>query len=245
MPPQQARPFGVTRRTTMKTGVVAAAGGLLVFRSPVASALGFQDPEEDVYAELLTRWAGILVGGEVSDDNEDYAKAVAAQDKIAKTRLDTIITDPGANTPWEDLPLGQDEEDASTMTSVANRLREIAVPYATPASELYGDASAAEAVAAGAKILVDSVYHEGQDQYANWWDWEIGTPRSLLDACVLIGDALDGETLTNVVAAVDHFIPDPTRMIDGALISTGANRVDLCKSTALRGALGGAADKLT
>lgn len=242
MPPMNPFSAGVTRRAAIAGGAVAV-GGLLVYKSPLAAALGF-DRQDDVYAELLERWVDIVVGGEVSDGNDDYAEAIADQDETAQGHLETIVTEPGSNSPWEDLPLDDDPEDASNMSAVAGRLRDIAVPYATPASEYYGDSDAAEAVAAGVAILVETIYHEGQDQYGNWWDWEIGTPNALMDACVLIGDALDSEVLDEVVAAIDHFIPDPTRMIDDTLESTGSNRVDMCKSVALRGALGEDPDKL-
>ena len=53
------------------------------------------------------------------------------------------------------------------------------------------------------------------------------------------------ETRERVLAAVDHFVPDPRRMLRDTLVSTGANRVDLCRVVALRGALGGSPEKLT
>ncbi|WP_103529395.1 polysaccharide lyase family 8 super-sandwich domain-containing protein, partial [Streptomyces sp. SM12] len=146
--------------------------------------------------------------------------------------------DEHAPTPWPDLPLDATEAASANVTAVAGRLRALAVACATEASELYGDAAAAGATAAGLRVWWRARYHAGQPQYGNWWDWEIGSPRALTDTLTLLGGAVDDETRAGLLAAVDHFVPDPRRMLRGELWSTGANLVDLCRVVALRGVLG-------
>ncbi|HEX5566771.1 MAG TPA: polysaccharide lyase family 8 super-sandwich domain-containing protein [Streptomyces sp.] len=196
---------------------------------------------DGTYAELLRRWRAVLVGGEVpkgDPSRADYLAAVAAQDRDALRHLAALRTGPGRTTPWDDLPLGEPAGPSSNVTAVANRLRTLALGCATPAGALYGDAGAAARAAEGLRVLHTSVYHAGRAQYGNWWDWEIGTPRAVGDACVLLGGAVGTDTLGGLLAAVDHFVPDPRRMLRDTLVSTGANRVDLCRAVAVRGALG-------
>ena len=57
---------------------------------------------------------------------------------------------------------------------------------------------------------------------------------------VLLYDELPAETRQRYCAAIDHFVPDPYLMFPPAraVVSTGANRVDLCRVLALRGVVG-------
>lgn len=230
-------------------GTAAGAGMLPGLGAGAAAAPGATgapvvprqaDGAEDIYQELLGRWRGIVTGGPMPEGEygEIYTAAVAAQDRAALGHLESMATDPAAATPWADLPLDAEDALSANVTGVANRLRAIAVAYGTEASELYGDTAAADRAAAGCRIWWRNRYHAGQPQYGNWWDWEIGSPRSITDTLALLGDAVDAETLDGILAAIDHFVPDPRRMLRDELWSTGANLVDLCRVVALRGALG-------
>ncbi|WP_344630875.1 polysaccharide lyase family 8 super-sandwich domain-containing protein, partial [Streptomyces glaucosporus] len=219
------------------------AGGPAAAGARTAGAAG----PGGVYAELLRRRHELLAGGEVpegSPHRPDHAAAVAARDRAALSHLESLRTGRGRTTPWDDLPLGEGAGPSSNVTAAAERLLAIALCCATPASRLYGDAGAAARAAEGLGLLHASVYHAGRAQYGNWWDWEIGTPGAVGDACVLLGGAVGAGALAGLLAAVDHFVPDPGRMLRGTLASTGANRVDLCRITAVRGALGAAPERL-
>ncbi|WP_308164030.1 polysaccharide lyase 8 family protein [Nonomuraea sediminis] len=103
-----------------------------------------------------------------------------------------------------------------------------------------GDAALGRAVAAEIDRYRREVYHAGAEPAGNWWTWQIGTPKRLLDAAVLIGPYLgDGRPLAE---AVDHFVPECV-LADYSGTSTAANRVDLCLVTLLRSMLTGDAGK--
>jgi hyaluronate lyase len=245
-----ARDVPRPRRRTLIGGSMAlaagsaAGGGLLsapaAGAAPRSPATPRSAQEADVYLELLRRWRTVVTGGGAPDGEygEIYARAVAAQDRAALRHLASMATDPGAPTPWADLPLDEQDAPSANVTGVANRLRAIAVAVATETGALYGDGEAAARAAAGCRIWWQARYHAGQAQYGNWWDWEIGSPRAITDTLTLLGDAVDDETREGILAAIDHFVPDPRRMLRGELWSTGANLVDLCRVVALRGALG-------
>ncbi|MFI7276754.1 polysaccharide lyase family 8 super-sandwich domain-containing protein [Streptomyces sp. NPDC049879] len=230
------------RRTVIAGGIGLAAAGVVSGGRAVAR----QRAADGTYGELLDRWRAVLVGpGTPGGPYADaYARSVAAQDRTAVARLATLLTADDAASPWADLPLGEDPALSANVTAAADRLRSIAVATATPGGQLYGDADAAARAAAGFRVLWRARYHAGQAQYGNWWDWEIGTPRALTDALALLGPAVDAATAAGLLAAVDHFVPDPRRMLRGELESTGANRVDLCRVVAVRGALGADAERL-
>lgn len=219
---------------------VNATAGKAAKAAMAASA----DGSDDVYTRLLARWTRVLIGAAPPEGNADYTTAVRAEDRTALRHLSALDTGPGRTAPWDDLPLGESAGPSSNVTGTANRLRAIATGCATPASELYGNEDAAARAADGVRLLLDTVYHPGTPEYGNWWDWEIGVPKALGDTAVLLGAALPAPTLTRALASVDHFVPDPKRMLRDTLVSTGANRVDLCLAVAVRGALGRSPAKL-
>ncbi|MGK5500595.1 polysaccharide lyase family 8 super-sandwich domain-containing protein [Streptomyces sp. URMC 125] len=229
-------------------GLSAAAAGTLgagrgaARARPSDGAYGTADGGGgEVYGELLRRRRALLVGPEVprsSGCRAAYEAAVAARDRAALRYLAGLRTGPGRTTPWDDLPLGEGAGPSSNTTAVADRLLAVALGCATPASRLHGDAEAAARAAEGLRLLHRSAYRPGRPPYGNWWDWEIGVPGAVVDTCALLGGAVPREVLDGLLAAADHFAPDPGRMLRGSLVSTGANRVDLCRITAVRGALG-------
>ncbi|WP_197367853.1 polysaccharide lyase 8 family protein, partial [Streptomyces clavuligerus] len=100
-----------------------------------------------------------------------------------------------------------------------------------------GDPALLAGVVRGLDHLAATVYHPGTTRYGNWWEWQIGSPRLLLDTVAALGDRLTPDRREAVCAAVDHFIPDAL-LGSYTGTSTGANRVDLARSVALRGILG-------
>lgn len=64
-----------------------------------------------------------------------------------------------------------------------------------------------------------------------------------MDLTAALHDHLGAARRDASLAAVDHFVPDAL-LTDHSGVSTGANRVDLCRSVALRGILGRAPDRI-
>lgn len=121
---------------------------------------------------------------------------------------------------WPDLPF-------PSLTATPERLLTMARAHAAT-----GDPTMAAAVHVGLDHYTRLVYTPDADGEGNWWDWQIGAPKRLLDAAVLTG--YQGQAL---LGAVDRFVPE-SRLGDYSGTSTGANRVDLCTVMLLRAILG-------
>ena len=106
-----------------------------------------------------------------------------------------------------------------------------------------GDAALRTDILRGLDHLSATVYNPSTTRYGNWWEWQIGSPRLLMDIVAALHGDLTAAQVAAACAAVDHFIPD-SMLRDYSGTSTGANRVDLCRSVALRGILGRAPDKI-
>ncbi|MGC0385301.1 hyaluronate lyase [Streptomyces sp. SAI-129] len=115
--------------------------------------------------------------------------------------------------------------------------------YAQEGTGSTGDPDLLADILRGLDHLSATVYNPATTRYGNWWEWQIGSPRLLMDITAALYDHLGTDRVSAACAAVDHFVPD-AMLGDYTGTSTGANRVDLCRSVALRGVLGRASAKL-
>lgn len=106
-----------------------------------------------------------------------------------------------------------------------------------------GDPALLADVLRGLDHLSATIYNPSTTRYGNWWEWQIGSPRLLMDIVAALHGHLTEAQTRAACAAVDHFIPD-SMLTDYSGTSTGANRVDLCRSVVLRGILGRADDRI-
>ncbi|MFC6083441.1 polysaccharide lyase 8 family protein [Sphaerisporangium aureirubrum] len=215
---------GRPRRWFLRLGAVAAAGTL----GAVLPAEAAHTPD-DSFVRLRRRWREVTAGAPFDAAAEPYRGRLARLGrKVARFR-DAMA--PADGSLWPDLAF-------PAFAAVPARLLTMARAYVLPGTGLTGDPGLAAAVAAGVDHYRRQVYPAGAAQEGNWWHWQIGVPKKLLDAAVLIGPHLTAAQTAGLRDAVDHFVP-PRRLgrYDGT--STGANRVDLCLVTLLRAMLTG------
>ncbi|MEV0999701.1 polysaccharide lyase 8 family protein [Nonomuraea sp. NPDC050202] len=200
-----------TRRLFLRLGGVAAAGTV----GALAPARAAYTPDE-TFVLLRRRWREVTAGP--GHDSERYRARLAALGRAAARYRATMA--PGPSSLWPDQAF-------PSFVATPRRLRVMAQAYALG----LGDAGLGEAVAAGVEHYRRHVYAAGGDAPGNWWHWQIGVPKALLDASVLAG------TWSPALAeAVDHYVPE-RRLHRYSGNSTAANRVDLCLVTLLRAML--------
>ncbi|MEV7966002.1 polysaccharide lyase 8 family protein [Sphaerisporangium sp. NPDC088356] len=215
-----------SRRLFLQLGGVAAAAGALI---PAAGApiQGTDDVRTDSFSSLRRRWSEVTAGSGFDAAAEPYRTRLARLGTTAAGYRDTMA--PAGASLWPDLAF-------PSFVATPKRLLSMARAYVLPGTGLTGDAKLAHAVATGVDHYRRQVYAADADQVGNWWHWQIGVPKTLLDAAVLIGSHLTGPQSEALRDAVDHFVPE-CRLDDYSGTSTGANRVDLCVVTLLRAIL--------
>ncbi|MFE7120393.1 polysaccharide lyase 8 family protein, partial [Streptomyces sp. NPDC057654] len=166
-----------------------------------------------------------------------YAGRLRRTGELARTYRASMR--PTAASLWPDAPY----DPPAGITLSYSRLNTMAQAYAQPGTGLTGDPGLAADIASGLGHLHDTVYNAATARYGNWWEWQIGSPRLLLDTLTLVYGQVPEDRRVQQLAAVDHFVPD-AMLGDYTGTSTGANRVDLCRVVALRGMLGAAPAKL-
>ncbi|WP_317445574.1 polysaccharide lyase 8 family protein [Streptomyces collinus] len=220
-------PSAPTRRALLLAAALSAAA------APRAHAV----PAADPYDTLRRRWLGIALGTGYDPAAEPYASRLARLGALARDFRATMAPAPGSLWPGHpfDPPAG--------ITFGYGRLWTMAQAYLQPGTGCTGDDALLADVLRGLDHLFATVYHPATTRYGNWWEWQIGSPRLLMDLTAALYDHLGPARIAAACATVDHFVPD-TMLTDYSGTSTGANRVDLCRSVALRGILGRSGDHI-
>ncbi|MEU7427162.1 polysaccharide lyase 8 family protein [Streptomyces sp. NPDC040750] len=211
--------MGMTRRALL------LAAALLASPAPGARAAG------EPYDPLRRRWLGLALGSGFDPGAEPYASRLA--ELGARARDFGASMAPTAASLWPGHPF----DPPSGITFGYDRLWTMAQAYVQPGTGSTGDPALLADVLRGLDHLSATVYHPATTPYGNWWEWRIGSPRLLMDITAALYERLGDDRIAAACAAVDHFVPDPL-LTDYSGISTGANRVDLCRCVALRGILG-------
>ncbi|MFE0510662.1 polysaccharide lyase 8 family protein [Streptomyces sp. NPDC058964] len=218
-----------SRRTFLAAALLAPA---LTGRT-AGSARAADDP----YGTLRRRWLDIALGAGYDPAAEPYASRLARTGELARALRATMA--PTAASLWPDRPF----DPPSGITQSYSRLWTMTQAYAQEGTGSTGDAALLADLLRGLDHVSATVYNPSTSRHGNWWEWQIGSPRLLMDITAALYDRLGDDRVAAACAAVDHFIPD-TALTDYSGTSTGANRVDLCRSVALRGVLGAAGDRI-
>ncbi|MFB7079741.1 polysaccharide lyase 8 family protein [Streptomyces sp. NPDC056308] len=241
--------MNLSRRTLLAAGTATAvtAGTTLMTSAgsaqarPVAAASDGTTAAAD-FGTLLQRAETLLTGGGFDPSDTDFTAALAALDSTAEGLWNTLDRSAGRTALWSDLaPL----TDPGNFGQSYTRLRTVATAWATAGTSLAGSAEVADALVAALRFTYDTAYNPAKRETGNWWFWEIGAPRALMDCSVLLRERLPAVDLADYLAVVDRFCPDADRRTNSpTLAETGANRTDKAVVVALRGLLGQDAGKL-
>ncbi|MEU3525735.1 polysaccharide lyase 8 family protein [Streptomyces sp. NPDC038707] len=216
----------MTRRALLLAAALAATPGWS------ARAAG-----PDPYETLRGRWLGIALGTGYDPAAEPYASRLAQLGRRAREFQAAML--PGPATLWPGHPF----DPPSGITFSYNRLWTMTQAYVQTGTGVTGDPGLLTDVLRGLDHLSATVYNPATTRYGNWWEWQIGSPRLLMDVTAALYPQAGPDRIAAACAAVDHFLPD-TMLTDYSGTSTGANRVDLCRSVALRGILGRSPQKI-
>ncbi|TGA95891.1 hypothetical protein E2651_33180 [Streptomyces sp. MZ04] len=215
-----------------RTLLAASAASAFLPLAATGTAWGAPDAD-DAYDTLLARAAAQLTGGAFDAADPDFAAALKVLDTQASGWWRQLDRSAGRTALWADL---SPAKDPGNFGQSYTRLRTIATAWATPGTSLSDSAEVADAVLDALRFLHTEAYRPDRPETGNWWFWEIGAPRALMDTCVLLRDRLPAADLTAYVSTIAKFCPDPDRRTNAPTLSeTGANRADKAVIVALRG----------
>ncbi|MEV6109258.1 polysaccharide lyase 8 family protein [Streptomyces sp. NPDC051940] len=242
-------PSPLRRRSFLQAagGTALALGATAAAAVPARAADSTAASEE--FAALRAKWRDLVLGTGFSPTAEPFRTLLTNLGTAARGHLAAMAPAQGSLWPdavWLDPEPDLDAESyafSAKMNDSYNRLSTMAQAWAQPGTGLTGDPAVLQAVLTGLDHVNAQVYNDTQTRYGNWWNWQIGGPQALMDTCVLVYDHLTPEQIAAYCRAVDHFVPDS--VFDSYTgTSTGANRVDLCRSVILRSLVGENADRV-
>ncbi|MEU4304407.1 polysaccharide lyase 8 family protein [Streptomyces rochei] len=213
------------------------ATGLAAALTPALAAPAPAGVRADPYDTLRHRWLAVALGAGYDPAAEPYASRLA--DTGARARDHHATMDPTSTSLWPGHPF----DPPAGITFAYGRLWTMTQAYVQQGTGSTGDQALLAGILRGLDHLSATVYNPSTARYGNWWEWQIGSPRLLMDITAALYDRLGPDRVTAACAAVDHFVPE-AMLRDYSGTSTGANRVDLCRSVALRGILGRAPEKI-
>ncbi|HEY0808434.1 MAG TPA: polysaccharide lyase 8 family protein, partial [Pseudonocardiaceae bacterium] len=208
--------------------VAGAAVAALVGTGTLGSIPPASAATTDEFDRLRRAWSDILTGGNaVNPADPDFATAIRGLDTAATAAIARYDNSASPGMVYTDLPFTR----AENSTATYNRILDTAIAWATPGSRYHQVQSVADHLVAGLRVINAKYYHP-RPEVGNWWQWEIGSPQALVNACAVLGSQVPSADIANYMATVAHFDPDPT--VHGG---TGANRSDKAQITILRGIL--------
>jgi hypothetical protein len=216
------------------------------------------EEEEQALDSIRETFADGQTGNSMPDKNDEQYRAVMDQYMAnAETALSHLNRDAGKGTNlFDDIDnqldwtKGSSNTDGSSeLTKLAGRIKDMALAYA---SEGCGGYYHSESLKNDILFCLSylqtgfpSVYSYQDKVYANWWDWSIGVPKSLVTAGVLLYDDLSENERTQLSDLISLLAPDSgycwMRGSDGrgyVYTATAANKTDLALINALNGLLG-------
>ncbi|MFU2046975.1 polysaccharide lyase 8 family protein [Avibacterium gallinarum] len=185
---------------------------------------------QNAYDQILQNWKNHLTG--ISLDTTNNMANNAKQALLSNDTFD----------------FSEQKTAGAKIRSTVNTIRDLAVGYNKSGSQFYQNQDAKQLIVSSLEKIHSGGYQVGGKEYGNWWNWEIGVPKSLNDVLILMGDELPNELKEKLIAATTYFQPDPTT--SGAnseaaqystskdkRTSTGGNRTDTSTVSLARGLL--------
>lgn len=194
---------------------------------------------KDSTAEALRlKWYNNLTGGDYAEGDAEIQAKVDNAAKNAQTRWDSMVKNP-TEVIWEDAPLDY-ELTGEGMNLTFERLRTMTIAYSYKTSPLYHNQDLKKDILKALRFLNDEVYYDRVNYVrvgaVNWYYWEIGVPKNLVDILVLLYDEMDAGLRDGYISAVRHFMSDdPGLGPFGSGTSTGSNLTWKCMAYAILG----------
>jgi hyaluronate lyase len=188
----------------------------------------------DEFDDLRLKWRNILVGTGYDTADTTVISRLNSIANSANSNWSSMDKSPTRTFLWSDL--------ASTTISIHinysyQRLRSMALAYATPGCSLHGDPTLLADTLDALDWMYANRYNETKTIYNNWYDFEIGAPIQLVDIAVLLYDQLSPMQIGNYMGAVEKFTPSATTQAPGGTSGsfTGSNRMLKIRIVGVRG----------
>lgn len=198
-----------------------------------------------VFDTLRNNWEDISLANKRYQSNDTQMKAFLGRldAGVASSLKKWVEPTEQGKTIFNDIDFSK----SSHLTTVYRRLEQMAQVVENPDSTYYHDRSLTDLVRKGMNWLYTNVYNENKSIDGNWWDYEIGTPRAVVNTLIYMYPYFSQEEILTYTKPISKFVPDPTtirKTLTNPVPAVGGNQTDLSKVAILEGALREDADRV-
>ncbi|GAB6168449.1 hypothetical protein JCM1393_09090 [Clostridium carnis] len=214
------------------------------------SKITVDDYTVDEYDNLRERYKYSLIGGKNYNINDPAIQSMV--NKVATSAQNVWSNmDKTKEYLWTNIPCivpGGPKHPASEITSNYANLATMTKAFLMEGSSLKGNVELLRDIVRGLEWMNQNVYnknHKVEDFVGangtgngNWWDFHIGSPKTLNDIVSMIYDYLTPEQVNRFESSVQYFQPDPkyyTDSFNSTVKSTGGNLSDTSKVSIIYG----------
>lgn len=198
---------------------------------------------------LADRWTESSIGtvGQSYDDNQQ--RMIDSIQADAATQWASMIKDSNRSYLWPDLPFDYGEGINTLGVNIRSsilRLYTMTRAFRLPGLHQNNQLLLTDIIS-GLDYLIEEHYCVGAMEFGNWWEWEIGIPKTLNDIIAQVYPYLTSDQQEKYMAASRYFSPYPDRNGAGPGAgassnpnereATGGNRTDMVQIVIVRGVL--------
>ena len=201
--------------------------------------LNVENHDATIYDQILNSWENVSLGNENYQSDNPYMQEFLAKIESGVEESLAHWDDDVANREsiFDDVT---DFTKSENITKTYRRLEQFAQVLDNKSSKYYQNYDLAVKLKQGMEYLYKHVYNEQKEIVGNWWDYEIGTPRAVVDVLAYANAYFTQEEINRYIKPIDKFVADPTVIRSTTTIpvpAVGGNQTDLSKVTILSGAL--------
>ncbi|RRA83951.1 hyaluronate lyase [Streptococcus agalactiae] len=195
---------------------------------------------EDNFTKLLDKWNDVTIGNHVYDTNDSNMQKINQKlDETNAKNIKDIKLDSNRTFLWEDL---KDLNNSAQLTATYRRLEDLAKQITNPHSTIYKNEKAIRTVKESLAWLHQNFYNVNKDieGSANWWDFEIGVPRSITGTLALMNNYFTDAEIKTYTDPIEHFVPDAgffRKTLVNPFKALGGNLVDMGRVKIIEGLL--------
>lgn len=201
---------------------------------------------EDIYDQMRTRWVDLLTDNQSIQTLpiEEKKKFIATLDKNSSIILSSLQTSGDQTSLFSQYP---DMKSGENIKSTYSNLLILAQAYVTPNSLFYQKEEIKDKILYSLEWLYENAYKEEIPEYGNWWNWEIGIPKTLNEILAIMYPQIPQEKIRQYLKASFYFQPQANysgfspmarySTSPSLRISTGGNRLDTSMVSFGRGIL--------
>lgn len=195
---------------------------------------------EDNFTKLLDKWNDVTIGNHVYDTNDSNMQKLNQKlDETNAKNIKAIKLDSNRTFLWKDL---DNLNNSAQLTATYRRLEDLAKQITNPHSTIYKNEKAIRTVKESLAWLHQNFYNVNKDieGSANWWDFEIGVPRSITGTLALMNNYFTDAEIKTYTDPIEHFVPDAgffRKTLVNPFKALGGNLVDMGRVKIIEGLL--------